>query len=305
MLRLTSSTKELAIPRPAKLLEQLPGLARKVSEAMRGAPKLSVLFLFICLIVAIFPAHWLTPFDSIDTDPTNILDAPSFDKHLLGTDNQGRDITSRLIHGGQNSVRVGVLAVVIAATIGTLVALVSGVFRGTVDAVLMRLTDGFMALPYLMVALTVVTLLGPNLLNLILVIGFLRWMGFARVLRGEVLRLVEMDFVRLALVAGASKPRIMVRHVFPNIINSLLVLVTLEVGLAVIVEASLSFLGLGIQRPIPSWGNMLKDAQQFMFFPGGWWFPLIPGIAITMLVMSSNLTGDWLRDRTDPTRRQL
>ena len=169
----------------------------------------------------------------------------------------------------------------------------------------MQITDAFLSLPYLMVALTVVTLLGPSIINLIIVIGFLRWMGFARVLRGEVLRLMEMDFVRLANVAGSSRPRIMLRHVFPNIINTLLVLATLEVGLAVILEASLSFLGLGVQRPIPSWGNMLRDAQQFLFFPGAWWFPLVPGIAITFLVMSCNLTGDWLRDRTDPTRRQL
>ena len=210
-----------------------------------------------------------------------------------------------MIHGGQSSVRVAVVAVILAAILGTMVALTAGVFRGWVDRLLMQITDAFLSLPYLMVALTVVTLLGPSIINLIIVIGFLRWMGFARVLRGEVLRLMEMDFVRLANVAGSSRPRIMLRHVFPNIINTLLVLATLEVGLAVIVEASLSFLGLGVQRPIPSWGNMLRDAQQFLFFPGAWWFPLIPGIAITFLVMSCNLTGDWLRDRTDPTRRQL
>jgi peptide/nickel transport system permease protein len=167
----------------------------------------------------------------------------------------------------------------------------------------MRLTDMFLALPYLMVALTAVALLGPSVGNVILVIGLLRWMGFARVLRGEVLRLVERDFVRLALVAGSSRSRIMMQHVFPNIINTLLVLATLEVGLAVIVEASLSFLGLGVPRPLPSWGSMLRDSQQYIYL--AWWFPLIPGIAITLLVMSANLTGDWLRDRFDPTRRQL
>ena len=167
----------------------------------------------------------------------------------------------------------------------------------------MRLTDMFLALPYLMVALTVVALLGPSIGNVILVIGLLRWMGFARVLRGEVLRLVEMDFVRLALVGGSGRTRIMLKHVFPNIINTLLVFATLEVGLAVIVEASLSFLGLGVPRPLPSWGSMLRDSQQYIYL--AWWFPLIPGLAITLLVMSANLTGDWLRDRFDPTRRQL
>lgn len=286
-------------------LEWLAGLLRSTGSALRGSPKLSVFFLSICIIVAILPVSWITPHDSIEISPSELLQAPAFSEHLFGTDNQGRDVLSRLIHGGQSSVRVAVAAVLLAALLGTLIALISGVLRGWVDRLLMQITDAFLSLPYLMVALTVVTLLGPSIINLIIVIGFLRWMGFARVLRGEVLRLMEMDFVRLANVAGSSRPRIMLRHVFPNIINTLLVLATLEVGLAVILEASLSFLGLGVQRPIPSWGNMLRDAQQFLFFPGAWWFPLIPGIAITFLVMSCNLTGDWLRDRTDPTRRQL
>ncbi len=272
---------------------------------LRGAPKLSLFFLAISIVVAIMPIAWITPHDPIEISPADLLKSPELGAHVLGTDNQGRDVFSRLINGGQTSVRVAGAAVLLAAMLGTLIALTAGVFRGWVDRFLMQVTDGFLSLPYLMVALTVVTLLGPSIINLIIVIGFLRWMGFARVLRGEVLRLMEMDFVRLANVAGSSKPRIMIRHVFPNIINTLMVLATLEIGLAVIVEASLSFLGLGIQRPIPSWGNMLRDAQQFLFYPGAWWFPLIPGIAITFLVMSCNLTGDWLRDRTDPTRRQL
>ncbi len=224
-------------------------------------------------------------------------------QHLLGTDNQGRDILSRLIYGAQTSVKIGVLAVLLAASVGTLIGLVSGVFRGWIDRILMRITDMFLALPYLMVALTVVAILGSSVTIVILVIGMLRWMGFARILRGEVMRLVEMDFVRLALVAGSSRSRIMFKHVFPNIINTLLVLATLELGLAVIVEASLSFLGLGVPRPMPSWGSMLRDAQQYIYLT--WWFPLIPGLAITLLVMSANLAGDWLRDRFDPTRRQL
>jgi peptide/nickel transport system permease protein len=154
-----------------------------------------------------------------------------------------------------------------------------------------------------MVAVTIVSLLGPSILNVILVIGLLRWMGYARVLRGEVLRLMETDFVRLALVAGAGRRRLTKRHILPNLFNTLLVLGTLELGVAVIAESGLSFLGLGVPRPLPSWGTMLAESQQYFYV--AWWLPLIPGIAITSLVMSSNLTGDWLRDRTDPTRRQL
>jgi peptide/nickel transport system permease protein len=271
-------------------------------NVFRGAPIFSLVFLTIALICALF-APLIAPYSPIETNPTNILKAPDLTNHLLGTDNQGRDILSRLIHGAQTSVMIGVLSVLLAATVGTVIGLVSGVFRGWVDRILMRFTDGFLALPYLMVALTAVSLLGSSVINVILVIGLLRWMGFARVLRGEVLKLVEMDFVRLAMAAGASKTRIMITHIFPNITNTLLVLATLELGLAVIVEASLSFLGLGVPRPMPSWGSMLKDSQLYIYLT--WWFPVIPGIAITLLVMSANLTGDWLRDRLDPTRRQL
>ena len=271
-------------------------------NVFRGAPIFSLVFLTIALICALF-APLIAPYSPIETNPTNILKAPDLTNHLLGTDNQGRDILSRLIHGAQTSVMIGVLSVLLAATVGTVIGLVSGVFRGWVDRILMRFTDGFLALPYLMVALTAVSLLGSSVINVILVIGLLRWMGFARVLCGEVLKLVEMDFVRLAMAAGASKTRIMITHIFPNITNTLLVLATLELGLAVIVEASLSFLGLGVPRPMPSWGSMLKDSQLYIYLT--WWFPVIPGIAITLLVMSANLTGDWLRDRLDPTRRQL
>ena len=134
-------------------------------------------------------------------------------------------------------------------------------------------------------------------------IGLLRWMNYARVLRGEVLRLVEMDFVRLAIVSGSTRLRTVMRHIFPNIVNTLLVLTSLGVGSGVITEAALSFLGLGVPRPLPSWGTMLAESQKYLYT--AWWLPLIPGLAISLLVMSSNLMGDWLRDRLDPTRRQL
>ena len=294
---------EINLLQPAAPQTWLSNSTQKVQEVFRGAPVLSLTFLVIALMCALF-APWLSPHSPVATNPVAILEAPNlFSMHLLGTDNQGRDILSRIIYGAQISVKVGVLSVLLAAAVGTSMGLLSGVFGGWTDRILMRITDMFLALPYLMVALTAVSLLGASVGNVILVIGLLRWMGFARVLRGEVLKLVEMDFIRLAKVSGASRYRIMLRHVFPNIINTLLVLCTLEIGLAVIVEASLSFLGLGVPRPLPSWGSMLRDSQQYIYI--AWWFPLIPGIAITLLVMSANLTGDWLRDRLDPTRRQL
>ncbi|MBI3329969.1 MAG: ABC transporter permease [Nitrospinae bacterium] len=273
-----------------------------VRSAMRGAPISSLVVLTVAVGCAIL-APAIAPSDPIQTDRTKILVHPSFSQHLLGTDHLGRDILSRMVYGARISVTVGILAVFVSGAVGTLIALISGVLKGWVDAVLMRITDAFLALPYLVVAVTVVAILGSSLTNIILVIGLLRWMTYARTIRGEVLRLTEMDFVRLARVAGVSRPRIMVRHIFPNIVNTLLVLGTLEVGSAVITEASLSFLGLGVPRPLPSWGAMLAESQTYVFT--AWWLPVFPGIAITLLVMSSNLTGDWLRDRFDPTRRQL
>jgi peptide/nickel transport system permease protein len=263
---------------------------------------LSLCFLALAMLCAVL-APAIAPYDPIETNRAKTLLAPSFSQHPMGTDHLGRDILSRMVYGARISVTVGFLAVFVAGTVGTCIAVLSGVLRGWVDTLLMRLTDAFLALPFLMVAVLVVSLLGPNILNVVLVIGLLRWMTYARTIRSEVLRLTEMDFVRLARVAGASRRRIMVRHIFPNIVNTLLVLGTLEVGAAVITEAALSFLGLGVPRPLPSWGTMLAESQTYVFT--AWWLPVFPGLAITLLVMSSNLTGDWLRDRFDPTRRQL
>jgi peptide/nickel transport system permease protein len=278
------------------------GVSTWLRSTFRGAPIFSLVVLTVAVVCAIF-APLLAPADPIQADRTKVLWTPSLSQHLLGTDNLGRDILSRMIYGARISVTVGFLAVFVSGAVGTLIALVSGVLRGWMDAVLMRITDAFLALPYLVVAVTVVAILGSSLVNVILVIGLLRWMTYARTIRGEVLRLTEMDFIRLARVAGVSRPRVIMRHIFPNIVNTLLVLGTLEVGSAVITEASLSFLGLGIPRPLPSWGAMLAESQTYVF--AAWWLPVFPGLAITLLVMASNLTGDWLRDRLDPTRRQL
>jgi peptide/nickel transport system permease protein len=278
------------------------GVVTRLKDAFRGAPILSLIVLILAVVCAIF-APWIAPADPIVGNLAESLQPPGTWGHPLGTDNQGRDLLSRVIYGARISVTVGILAVFVAGSVGTVMAVFSGVYKSWADVILMRITDAFLALPFLMIAVTVVSLLGPSLLNVILVIGLLRWMGYARVLRGEVLRLMERDFVRLALVAGASRWRIIRRHILPNLINTLLVLGTLELGVAVIAEAGLSFLGLGVPRPLPSWGTMLAESQQYFYV--AWWLPVIPGIAITLLVTSSNLTGDWLRDRTDPTRRQL
>ena len=273
-----------------------------VATTFRAAPKFSLCYLALLVVVTVF-APLVAPYDPIKTAPANILADPGWNSHPLGTDHLGRDILSRIVFGARISVTVGFMAVFISGAVGTAIALAAGVLKGWTDTVLMRFTDAFLALPYLMVAVVVIAILGASLWNVILVIGLLRWMTYARIIRGEVLQLMEMDYIRLARAAGSNNLRIILRHILPNITNTLLVLATLEVGLAVIAEASLSFLGLGVPRPQPSWGTMLAESQEWVFV--AWWLPFVPGIAITLLVMSCNLTGDWLRDRTDPTRRQL
>ncbi len=279
----------------ADWMKWLPGV-------FRGAPKFSLLFLAFAMICAIF-APWLAPQDPIKGNLSSILALPSLSGHLLGADHLGRDVLSRLIYGARISVTVGFLAVFVSGAVGTIIAVLSGFLKGRVDGILMQVTDGFLALPFLMVAVAVIAILGPSLLNVILVIGLSRWMNYARILRSEVLRISELEYVRLAIVAGVTRRNIIVRHIFPNLINSLLVIGTLEVGTAVIFESSLSFLGLGVPRPLPSWGTMLAESQPYLY--NAWWLPMYPGIAISLLVMSSNLVGDWLRDRIDPTLRQL
>ena len=281
---------------------QWTGWIRWLADLLRGAPKLSLLVLTVAGICALF-APELAPHDPVKGDLARMLAPPSLSNHLLGTDHLGRDILSRLIYGARISVTVGFLAVFVSGALGSIIAVLSGLFKGWPDGVLMQITDGFMSLPFLMVAVTAISMLGPSMLNVIMVIGLLRWMSYARILRSEVLKISEMSYVRLAVVAGATRRRLIVRHVFPNLVNTLLIIATLELGTAVIFESALSFLGLGIPRPLSSLGTMLAEAQPYLYT--AWWLPLYPGIAISLLVMSSNLTGDWLRDRFDPTRRQL
>jgi peptide/nickel transport system permease protein len=297
----TPESNGLVLQRPLARPVQGAGW-RRLTEFLRGAPKFSLLVLTLAVICAIF-APGLAPYDPVKGDLAKMLATPSLSEHLLGTDHLGRDLLSRLIYGARISVTVGFLAVFVSGVVGSTIAVLSGLFKGWLDGVLMQITDGFMSLPFLMVAVTAISILGPSMLNVIMVIGLLRWMSYARILRSEVLKISEMSYVRLAVVAGATRRHLIVRHVFPNLVNTLLIIATLELGTAVIFESALSFLGLGIPRPLSSLGTMLAEAQPYLYT--AWWLPLYPGIAISLLVMSSNLTGDWLRERFDPTRRQL
>jgi len=223
---------------------------------------------------------------------------------LLGTDFQGRDVLSRLIFGARVSLLVGVTGTAVAGGIGLLLGVIAGYLGGWVDQAVMRLTDAWLALPFLMFAIFLAALLGAGVLNIVIVFGFVYWTRYARVIRGEVLSLREREFVRLAQVAGVSTPRIILRHILPNVLNTWMVLASLTVGVVIVTEASLSFLGVGVPPPTPAWGLMLSEARSTLM-AGYWWLTVFPGVCISGVVLAANLFGDWLRIRLDPQRRDL
>jgi peptide/nickel transport system permease protein len=226
------------------------------------------------------------------------------EKFLLGSDHLGRDVLSRLIFGARISIVVGFTAVVVAGLLGTGLGILSGFLGGWVDQVIMRVTDAWLALPALTFAIFLAAVIGPSAMNIVIILGLAYWTRYARVIRGEVLSLKERDYVRLAIVAGCSKRTIMKRHILPNVLNSAIVLGTLMLGVVVVTEAALSFLGLGVPPPQPAWGLMLADGKKGMM-AGYWWLTVLPGCCIMFMVLSANLLGDWLRVKLDPQLRQL
>ena len=224
-------------------------------------------------------------------------------KYLLGTDKVGRDILSRIIYGSRISVIVAGIAIFISGAIGASLGITAGYFGGWVDSLLMRLVDISLSIPIILMALVLVTALGASYQTIVIVLVIFLWAQYARQARGETLTVRVQDFIARAKVAGASDARIMLRHIFPNVFNSLVVLATLQVGFVIILEASLSFLGAGIPRPNPAWGLMVSDGRELII--SSWWVSLFPGLAILMVVMAMNLMGDWLRDKLDPKQRQI
>jgi peptide/nickel transport system permease protein len=224
--------------------------------------------------------------------------------HLLGTDHLGRDVLARLIFGARVSMVVGFTAVIVAGVLGTVLGIVSGYLGGWVDQVIMRVTDTWLALPALTFAIFLAAIVGPSEMNIVIILGAVYWTRYARVIRGEVLSLKERDFVRLAIVAGCAKRTIMRKHILPNVLNSAIVLGTLMLGVVIVTEASLSFLGVGVPPPKPAWGLMLADGKKGLM-AGYWWLTVLPGLCIMLMVLSANLLGDWLRVKLDPQLRQL
>jgi peptide/nickel transport system permease protein len=219
-------------------------------------------------------------------------------EHPLGTDHLGRDILSRVLHGGRISLGVGLCAVTLSALIGVPLGLMAGFFGGRADAFIMRIVDVFLAIPYILLAMGVVFALGPSLLNVILVMAVTRWVQFARIVRAEVLSIREREFVTGARARGNRSLRVLLRHVLPNALTPIIVVATLELAFMIIYESALSFLGLGVQPPTPTWGWMLSDGRNYL--ATAWWLATLPGLAIMLTVLAVNLLGDWLRDTLDP-----
>lgn len=257
----------------------------------------SILVLFVLVFCASF-AELIAPYDPSVTDATASLQAPSA-AHLFGTDQLGRDILSRVIHGGRLSILVSISSVAISVTLGTTLGLLSGFFRGFADLTVMRFMDILLAFPGLILALVMAAIMGPGILSVIIAVGIGGVPTFARVTRGATMAIAAEDFVLAARAIGCSRTRILARHVLPNIVSSVLVLATLYLAFAVLTASTLSFLGVGVRPPTAEWGAMVNQGREVL--ATGWWVSVLPAVMIMLFVLAVNSIGDMLRDRLDST----
>ena len=260
----------------------------------------SAILMFLLIIVAFPLATVVAPIHPHKIEIREIGLSPGEEGHLLGTDLTGRDIWSRVVYGGRVSMSVGIVAVSLYITIGTILGSVSGYYGGTVDAVIMRITDTVMAFPILIILIALVSILGPGIFNSMLAIGLIGWTGVTRLVRSLILSIRETDYVMAAHAVGVEERWIIVRHILPNVIAPITVAASFGIAGAILTEAGLSFLGLGVQVPTPSWGNMLNEAQNIQIIESMPWYWVPPGLMITICVLAINFIGDGLRDALDP-----
>lgn len=261
----------------------------------------------IVIIVAV-TAPWIAPRSYYEITLPHKLRPPFWQqggslKYPLGTDSLGRDILSRMIGGARISLVASMLSVLIGAVVGISIGVFSAYRGGVVDAVLMRVCDGFLSFPMILLALILAIATGPSMRTVVLAIGLVVWARYARVIRSEALSLKERDFVAYARMVRCSELRVLMRHLLPNLVGTILVLATLQIGWAIVVEASLSFIGAGIPSPQPSWGGMVASGREYIGM--AWWLTFFPGMAIAITVLAFNFLGDWLRDHLDPKLREV
>lgn len=273
-------------------------LLRKLRRRPLVIAAMLVLVVFIILALA---APLFAPHDPTALLPGAVMRPPSW-QFPLGTDELGRDVLSRVIHGARISLQIGVFTISIALALGTLVGITAGFYGGLVDGGLMAVMEVFLAFPQILLAMAIVAMLGPNLTNAMIAVGLSAVPVYARTARGTTLSVRSMDFVEAARAVGAGDGRILLRHVLPNMISPVVVLATAGVGIAILIAAGLSYLGLGAQPPTPEWGAMLSESRAYL--RNAWWMATFPGLAITLVVVSLNLCGDWLRDLLDPRLRK-
>ena len=293
---------------PETVPRSTPG---EVAGAPLPARRFPGIPLFILLFLLVLPglfAPYLAPHNPIRGSLRARLKPPVWVQggtiaHPLGTDKVGRDILSRIIYGARISLAVSVVAILVSGAIGTALGLMAGYFGGRLDALIMRLVDISLGLPVILLALVFVAAIGASFGTVVMVTAILLWARYARQVRGETLSIRERDFIARARVAGASHFRIMLRYIFPNVVNTLTVLATLQIGAVILLESALSFLGAGIPRPTPTWGSMIADGRDLIVV--AWWIAMFPGLAIMLTVLSLNLLGDWLRDYLDPKLRNV
>ena len=259
-----------------------------------------IAIILMLIVTAIF-APYIAPYNPLDINPPQRLKAPS-SAHLCGTDTAGRDIFSRIIYGSRISIQIGVTVVLMAAIFGSFIGLISGYFGGKIDNFIMRVTDVFFSIPYLVLAMAIAAALGPSLLNTMISLSIVWWPIYTRITRAQALQIRELTFVEVSKGLGAKPYWIIWKHVLPNSLSPVIVQASLDFGNAIMYAAALSFIGLGAQPPTPEWGAMISTGRNFL--RDSWWFPTFPGIAILITVMGFNLLGDGLRDIFDPKQRE-